>query len=57
MTMDRLLKMKKVIYIDHVYQRTKCTLFLFVDPDFITDSLFLINEYALVWECMSPVSL
>ena len=49
--------MKKVIYIDHVYQRTKCTLFLFVDPDFITDSLFLINEYALVWECMSPVSL
>ena len=57
MTMDRLPKMKKFIYIDHVYQRTKCTLFLFVGPDFITDPQFLITEYVLVWECMSPVSL
>ena len=55
--MDGLLKMKNVIYIDHVYQRTKCTLFLFVGPDFITDLYFLIKEYVLVWECMFPVSL
>ena len=45
MTMDRLLKMKQVIHIGHVYQRTKCTLFLFVGPDFITDLHFLIKEY------------
>ena len=57
MTMGRLPKMKKIIYIDHVYQRTKCTLFLFVGRDFITDPQFLITEYVLVWECMSPVSL
>ena len=57
MTMDGLLKMKNVIYIDHVYQRTKCTLFLFVGPDFITDLYFLIKEYVLVCECMFPVSL
>ena len=45
MTMDWLLKMKQVIYIYHVYHRTKCTLFLFVGPDFITDLHFLIKEY------------
>ena len=50
MTMDWLLKMKQVIYIYHVYHRTKCTLFLFVGPDFITDLHFLIKEYVhLIW--------
>ena len=50
MTMDGPLKMKQVIYIDHVYQRAKCTLFLFVGPDFITDLHFLIKEYVhLIW--------
>ena len=50
LTMDGPLKMKQVIYIDHVYQRTKCTLFLIVGPDFITDLHFLIKEYVpLIW--------
>ena len=37
MTMDGLLNMQQVIYIGHAYQRTKCILFLFAGPDFITD--------------------
>ena len=38
--------MKQVIYIGHVYQRTKCCLFLLVGPDFITDLHFLIRVCA-----------
>ena len=42
--------MKQVIYIGHVYQRNKCTLFVFVGPDFIIDLHFLIKEYVhLIW--------
>ena len=40
-----------------MYIRKLNALFLFVDPDVITNLHFLIKEYVLVWECMFPVSL